>query len=41
MWAGEQNQVCPIWPVQESGIKLCDQCTYCMSLVSEVHEAFD
>ena len=27
MWAGEQNQVCPIWPVQESDVKLCDQCT--------------
>ena len=27
MWAGEQNQACPIWPVQELGVKLCDQCT--------------
>ena len=31
----------PIWPGQESGVKLRDQCTHCMYLVSEAHGAFD
>ena len=38
MWPGEPNWVCPIWLVQGSEVKQCDQCTHCMLLVSE---AFD
>ena len=35
MWANKQNQVCPIWPVQESGVKLCDQCTCTLYVTGE------
>ena len=29
-WLLDFLRYAPVWPVQESGMKLCDQCTHCM-----------